>query len=338
MRPNRVKPVPSQATNKMDQGASGLQGSVGLDPSSPRSSTLLNSFSPSGSLFPDLSTPRNPLLPELSSLPRPASPRGSLISGSSKSILSQESFSPSPSVSLNLRVSGGSLFHGSPFQQLPAKPKGLTLKHDSARKPTVDDELPNWLCATLALLLICLLLLALMCLMTAKVKKLAEVSREQRKAMRLKVLILSESLTQLQMGKAWTCPMCRVNWVQQGDLCFMFSDLKFSWQTSKNFCMDQVSTLAVVETKEEMDFLKHESGRYFIIYRGKHRYYNFWIGLEYANLTSLTLRDGTRVPVALALHAGPNPCVYLRHGKLYAMSCHKMYNFICKTKVEFGLN
>ncbi|XP_077196586.1 C-type lectin domain family 2 member D5-like isoform X2 [Paroedura picta] len=180
--------------------------------------------------------------------------------------------------------------------------------------------------------------MALMCLMTAKVQKLHKRSRDQMDEMKTRVLLLSETLIQLQKGKVWTCAMCRVNWVQQGNLCFMFSDLELSWQASKNFCVDEVSILAVVETKEEMNFLKHESHRFFVMHRGQQRYHRFWINLEYTNSTSLTLRDGTRVPVALALHAGPNPCVYLRHGKLYAMSCHKMYNFICKTKVEFGLN
>uniref|UniRef100_A0ACB8FLS3 Uncharacterized protein n=1 Tax=Sphaerodactylus townsendi TaxID=933632 RepID=A0ACB8FLS3_9SAUR len=115
--------------------------------------------------------------------------------------------------------------------------------------------------------------------------------------MELQILVLSETLQDLQIGKVWTCTVCKVRWVQRADLCFLFSDLKASWQTSQSICLEESSALAVMETKEEMDFLRDESSKYFDIVYYKYHYHQFWIGLEYQNSSSLVLRDGTVLPL-----------------------------------------
>ncbi|KAL8222673.1 UNVERIFIED_CONTAM: hypothetical protein K2H54_077906 [Gekko kuhli] len=159
--------------------------------------------------------------------------------------------------------------------------------------------MPNWFCAAFALLLLCALLLAMVAVMSVKVQDLEQTSAEQMEAIKLNILVLSETLKQLQMGKVWTCAMCRIYWVQRANTCFWFSDLSMSWESSEDFCDGESSTLAVVETKAELEFLRHESSKYFTLNRGKKNFDRFWIGSKYVNFTGLRLGDGTVIPIRL---------------------------------------
>ncbi|KAJ7329302.1 hypothetical protein JRQ81_015476 [Phrynocephalus forsythii] len=192
----------------------------------------------------------------------------------------------------------------------------------------------NWFFATIGLLFICAILFPLVSIMNSKVTGQSRTMVEHIKMFQLQILILSEILHQVQIGKVPTCGMCRIQWLQHRDNCYLFRRTEMSWPSSMGFCKDKLSSLPTLNSTEEMDFLRHESKRYFDPYQKMPK---FWIGLKYEPSMGKWLRiDGSVLNIkhlGVTTHRG---CIFLQNGRFYSQPCSEHANIVCKAKVQLG--
>uniref|UniRef100_A0A8B9JTH6 C-type lectin domain-containing protein n=1 Tax=Astyanax mexicanus TaxID=7994 RepID=A0A8B9JTH6_ASTMX len=89
------------------------------------------------------------------------------------------------------------------------------------------------------------------------------------------------------------CEPCMMNWIQNGSSCYLFYngyDWK-SWENSRQYCVGMGGDLAIIDSREEQEFIMQNSPFYYDIYHG------YWIGL-YKNpevwkwTTGAKLNDG----------------------------------------------
>ncbi|XP_053112665.1 early activation antigen CD69-like isoform X2 [Hemicordylus capensis] len=132
------------------------------------------------------------------------------------------------------------------------------------------------------------------------------------------------------------CSVCKIQWVQRGEHCFLFSSRSMGWHSSMGYCKEVSSTLAVVSTKEEMDFLMQETKKHFDLRYRQYQYHKFWISLKYDSDSKWRGANGTPYHLNWDAKLAPWACAYLQNGEFYSQNCQEEAFFICETEVQFG--
>uniref|UniRef100_A0A3B1J3R7 C-type lectin domain family 9 member A-like n=1 Tax=Astyanax mexicanus TaxID=7994 RepID=A0A3B1J3R7_ASTMX len=86
------------------------------------------------------------------------------------------------------------------------------------------------------------------------------------------------------------CEPCMMNWIQNGSSCYLFYngyDWK-SWENSRQYCVGMGGDLAIIDSREEQEFIMQNSPFYYDIYHG------YWIGL-YKNPEVWKWTTGTKL-------------------------------------------
>ncbi|KAF7253750.1 Natural killer cells antigen CD94 [Varanus komodoensis] len=192
---------------------------------------------------------------------------------------------------LGLRSARAPSLRGGPVGQAPPQ---LSVPPESGLPRQSFLESVNWCYTNICLLFICTILLSLVIVMSAQVGRVSRKSKDQMHLIQAEILVLTEILRQLQTGKVHNCSVCKVMWVQHADACYLFRRMEMSWFSSRGFCRDESSALAVVKDPGEMAFLKLASRTYLGTLGGPHGYGKFWIGLKYDDGTKQwAWADGT---------------------------------------------
>nr|XP_028602905.1 C-type lectin domain family 1 member A-like isoform X2 [Podarcis muralis] len=209
----------------------------------------------------------------------------------------------------------------------------------ASRKRLEDEEETSyWRSATFGVLLASAILATLVALMCFQVEKLSKQAESHNDVMELQIIILTEILRQLQIGKAINCSVCKMQWLQHKDSCYLFRERKMGWRSSMGFCRDEFSSLAVIHNDtEQMNFLRFESKKHFRQRHGKNKYYKFWMGLVYDVVTKQwKWADGSLYNPKMHGKLPPKGCAYLRNGSLFSQECEKLAYVMCQTALRFG--
>ncbi|XP_038615503.1 C-type lectin domain family 2 member A-like isoform X4 [Tachyglossus aculeatus] len=90
-----------------------------------------------------------------------------------------------------------------------------------------------------------------------------------------------------------------------------------TWEGSKHFCASLEATLSKIATKEELDLLKKEVGRF-----------DFWIGLS-RKKDSIWRWTDDDVFNSLFLISGGGECAYLDTTGVKSTTCHQPRRYLC---------
>ncbi|XP_053112666.1 early activation antigen CD69-like isoform X3 [Hemicordylus capensis] len=216
-------------------------------------------------------------------------------------------------------------------------PSNLVIRGKESQKTQDESAVTtNWHVAAISLLLLCTIMLTMVILIGHKVNSLSKHSKEQSHQMHLQILVLTETLIHLQTGRNNICSVCKIQWVQRGEHCFLFSSRSMGWHSSMGYCKEVSSTLAVVSTKEEMDFLMQETKKHFDLRYRQYQYHKFWISLKYDSDSKWRGANGTPYHLNWDAKLAPWACAYLQNGEFYSQNCQEEAFFICETEVQFG--
>ncbi|XP_074125301.1 early activation antigen CD69-like [Sminthopsis crassicaudata] len=111
-----------------------------------------------------------------------------------------------------------------------------------------------------------------------------------------------------------TCPN---SWIGYQGKCYIFSSTTGSWSTSQNACSSYNSTLAKIDSKEDLIFLKRYAGNV-----------EHWIGLRNKTGQAWQWTDGTEFSGWFSLRGSGN-CVSLRNTEVSSVKCQKELHWIC---------
>uniref|UniRef100_A0ABM5FIK0 Killer cell lectin-like receptor subfamily B member 1B allele C isoform X1 n=1 Tax=Pogona vitticeps TaxID=103695 RepID=A0ABM5FIK0_9SAUR len=120
------------------------------------------------------------------------------------------------------------------------------------------------------------------------------------------------------------CKLCPENWRRHENKCYWISKEKQTWNVSQDDCTGKVSHLAVIQKKEELDFIQQITDGAQLL----------WIGLtvvphtqEWAWVEGSLFND-TLLPVTEA--AEINSCGMLKGSKVISDACTAVANWICE--------
>ncbi|XP_069057659.1 uncharacterized protein [Pleurodeles waltl] len=116
-------------------------------------------------------------------------------------------------------------------------------------------------------------------------------------------------------------PSCGDGWIWYHSKCFYFSEIERNWMEAKGSCVALNSSLAMIDTQEELTFI--------LRYKGD---YHHWIGLRRDNKTQLWMWvNGTRFNNWFTVRDS-SECAYLSYLKAKSLECDFLNKWIC-TKV-----
>ncbi|XP_038615501.1 C-type lectin domain family 2 member A-like isoform X2 [Tachyglossus aculeatus] len=110
---------------------------------------------------------------------------------------------------------------------------------------------------------------------------------------------------------------CPKSWLRFHNKCFYLSAEARTWEGSKHFCASLEATLSKIATKEELDLLKKEVGRF-----------DFWIGLS-RKKDSIWRWTDDDVFNSLFLISGGGECAYLDTTGVKSTTCHQPRRYLC---------
>ncbi|XP_078232789.1 C-type lectin domain family 12 member B-like [Pogona vitticeps] len=172
-----------------------------------------------------------------------------------------------------------------------------------------------------------------------EVTRLSKTSEAETEVIQVRILLLTEVLQQLQIGKALRCSVCQIHWLQHGDNCYLFKSRQMSWISTMGFCKDESSSLLVIKSTEEMDFLMLESKKHLHLHRGRLKFNKFWIGLKYErSIGKWVWVDGSVLKVKRQQQQNHSGCMYLQNGEFHSQECSQPAFILCKAKVQLGWN
>ncbi|XP_051856119.1 early activation antigen CD69-like [Antechinus flavipes] len=111
-----------------------------------------------------------------------------------------------------------------------------------------------------------------------------------------------------------TCPD---SWIGYQGKCYIFSSTTGSWSSSQNACSSYNSTLAQIDSAEDLIFLKRYAGNV-----------EHWIGLRNKTGQSWQWTDGTEFSGWFSFRGSGN-CVSLRNTEVSSVKCQKELHWIC---------
>ncbi|KAG6922074.1 oxidized low-density lipoprotein receptor 1-like [Chelydra serpentina] len=196
-----------------------------------------------------------------------------------------------------------------------------------------------WRLSAIILGPICLILLILVIVMAQQISQLSQKSEQELEVIEMENIILSDTLQQLTTGIADNCSTCEVDWDQCAASCYSFSVNTKSWHSSLDACTAMSASLVKIDTKKELEFLKHESSKRVYVSQRKKFHFRFWTGLNYDNdIGNWTWADGSPFSFQVFRVPGAEGCVYIMKGDIHTQSCAKWEICICEKPARFGGN
>ncbi|XP_020857366.1 early activation antigen CD69-like isoform X1 [Phascolarctos cinereus] len=130
----------------------------------------------------------------------------------------------------------------------------------------------------------------------------------------------SPSVTSMPLGlPASSCPH---SWIGYQGKCYIFSNTTGSWSISQNACSSHDSTLAQIDSKKDLIFLKRYAGNV-----------EHWIGLRNETGRAWQWTNGKEFSGWFNL-TGSGNCAYLRNTEVSSINCQKELHWICSKPIK----
>ncbi|KAE8589568.1 hypothetical protein XENTR_v10017620 [Xenopus tropicalis] len=111
---------------------------------------------------------------------------------------------------------------------------------------------------------------------------------------------------------------CEEDWIWYRGKCYYFAETYDEWNNSQSFCVSHNASLSLIDTQEELDFLRRHKGLY-----------DHWIGLyRDTNEPGWVWANGSMFRNTFPI-VGDSPCVYLNNGHVGSAACHGDKKWIC---------
>ncbi|XP_065778857.1 early activation antigen CD69 [Muntiacus reevesi] len=110
---------------------------------------------------------------------------------------------------------------------------------------------------------------------------------------------------------------CSDDWIVHKGKCYLISKKTKNWTLAQNSCSKHGATLAVIDSKEDMNFLKHHVGR------AEH-----WIGLKNEAGQTWKWSNGQEFNNWFNLTGSEN-CAVLNSAEVSSAECDKNLHWIC---------
>ncbi|XP_039374399.1 C-type lectin domain family 2 member D-like [Mauremys reevesii] len=117
-------------------------------------------------------------------------------------------------------------------------------------------------------------------------------------------------------------PTCPEGWVGYLGKCYYFSEAEGSWTYSQNNCSALSTSLAAIDTQQEMDFLMR--------YKGPSHH---WIGLRREPGQPWVWTNGTKFNNWFPI-AGGGLCAFVDNGEIVSSGCSREGHWICSKAAE----
>ncbi|XP_072280447.1 C-type lectin domain family 2 member B-like [Pyxicephalus adspersus] len=111
---------------------------------------------------------------------------------------------------------------------------------------------------------------------------------------------------------------CEDDWIWYRKKCYYFSKQPNEWQDSQNFCMSHNASLALFDSKEELDFLQRFKGSS-----------DHWIGLKREDNGKLWMWTNGSIFNNMFHIDGVSPCVFLNRERVSSAACYSDRYWIC---------
>ncbi|XP_049649015.1 C-type lectin domain family 2 member B-like isoform X1 [Accipiter gentilis] len=111
--------------------------------------------------------------------------------------------------------------------------------------------------------------------------------------------------------------VCPDTWLGFQGKCYYFSEAESNWTTSQESCKALGASLALINTMDELTFIKR--------YKGEA---NHWFGLRKEKDDSWWWTNGTAFNNWFEVRGG-GACAYLNHERISSSLCHTKKNWLC---------
>ncbi|OCT71326.1 hypothetical protein XELAEV_18034305mg [Xenopus laevis] len=111
---------------------------------------------------------------------------------------------------------------------------------------------------------------------------------------------------------------CEEDWIWYRGKCYYFSETYDEWNNSQNFCASHNASLSLIDSQEELDFLRRHKGLY-----------DHWIGL-YRDIDgpAWVWANGSLFRNTFRIEED-YPCVYLNNNRIGSTECRVDKKWIC---------
>ncbi|XP_040977744.1 C-type lectin domain family 2 member D-like isoform X2 [Aquila chrysaetos chrysaetos] len=137
----------------------------------------------------------------------------------------------------------------------------------------------------------------------------------------LLIFVLLVALTVVHSGSRLPQPdfshVCPDAWLGFQGKCYYFSEAESNWTTSQESCEALGASLALINTMDELTFIKR--------YKGEA---NHWFGLRKEKDDSWWWTNGTAFNNWFEVRGG-GPCAYLNQERISSSLCHTKKNWLC---------
>ncbi|XP_031761268.1 C-type lectin domain family 2 member D-like isoform X2 [Xenopus tropicalis] len=140
----------------------------------------------------------------------------------------------------------------------------------------------------------------------------------------LVLVVVALAVTVSLRGTHQPCPVyhysapCEEDWIWYRGKCYYFAETYDEWNNSQSFCVSHNASLSLIDTQEELDFLRRHKGLY-----------DHWIGLyRDTNEPGWVWANGSMFRNTFPI-VGDSPCVYLNNGHVGSAACHGDKKWIC---------
>ncbi|KAE8589689.1 hypothetical protein XENTR_v10017698 [Xenopus tropicalis] len=113
-------------------------------------------------------------------------------------------------------------------------------------------------------------------------------------------------------------PPCEEDWIWYRGKCYYFSETYDEWNNSQSFCASHNASLSLIDTQEELDFLRRHKG-----------FQDHWIGLyRDAERRAWVWANGSLFNNMFRIE-GTAPCVLLNNLRVDSAACNGDRRWIC---------
>ncbi|XP_069099008.1 C-type lectin domain family 2 member E-like isoform X2 [Pleurodeles waltl] len=119
-------------------------------------------------------------------------------------------------------------------------------------------------------------------------------------------------------------PPCGDSWIWYWNKCFYFSEGYGDWTEARDSCAALNSSLALIDTQEELDFMFR--------YKGMR---DHWIGLQRETDQQWKWVNGTKFSNWFVVE-DYSECAYLNHGRVKSAECYGKRKWICTQVSAYG--